>query len=243
MKGTGKHPTGAAVTASELSVTERNSFIVRVYRIFIYSLLFSAICSFIGVLLDFPFSWWWIGAELAVLLICLIFKTSTSLLYLWSGMSGLTMAPLLSNVIDKGNGHVIWIAIFATAILFVGLSMYVHYTRKSFSHWKGILFIALILLVFGASLLLMFPRLINEVVWSSMGIIIFSAYVLFDTSRIIEEYGPGEEASAAMDLHLDFINLFLDILRILIRLSGKAADDTGEDATIDQDGDATDLAD
>jgi FtsH-binding integral membrane protein len=52
--------------------------------------------------------------------------------------------------------------------------------------------------------------------WMSWGILlVFSGYVLFDTSRIIHRYDEKGYCSAAIALFLDFFNMFLAILSIL----------------------------
>jgi uncharacterized protein len=58
--------------------------------------------------------------------------------------------------------------------------------------------------------------------FSIIGVIVFSGYVLFDFSRM-KHYGvrPEEVPLMALNLYLDFINLFVSILRIFGILSSK----------------------
>ena len=44
---------------------------------------------------------------------------------------------------------------------------------------------------------------------------LFSLFILYDTSRIMQTHESDEYVSGALSLYLDFINLFLMILRIL----------------------------
>lgn len=53
-----------------------------------------------------------------------------------------------------------------------------------------------------------------EIVLSVIGVLIFSAYILYDTHMITKRLSPEEWVIAACELYLDFINLFLFILRI-----------------------------
>ena len=47
------------------------------------------------------------------------------------------------------------------------------------------------------------------------GAIIFSCFIVFDTHLLIHKLSPEEYIVAAINLYLDIINLFLEILKIL----------------------------
>lgn len=160
------------------------------------------------------------------------------LLYLWATISGFTSAPVLSGIIGKGQVDIIWKAILATTLLFIILSVYVHFTKKDYSHWRGILFAALVLAVLSIIPLVIFPNRTAEIIWSGVGILLFSAYILYDTSEIIHRYGPGDEVAAALDLHLDFVNIFWDFIRLFKRTNHDTVTETA-----DTSGDVTDLLD
>ena len=167
------------------------------------------------------------------------------LLYLWTSVSGLTSAPILTELVNEGNENIIWQAILATVILFCILSLYVHYSKKNFAHWKLILFMALILSVLTIIPLILFPNHTAIIVWTVVGIFLFSGYVLFDTSNILNRYRTGDEVMAAVDLHLDFVNLFWDFLRLFRRskLDSPSDSESLTDAVLDSDADITDLID
>ncbi len=217
---------------------DKRAFIIKVYRIFIYSLLYSGLSSYAGIRLGIGFSWWWILLDIVVFIICLVFRNSLFLLYLWTTISGFTSAPILSSIIDKGQVDIIWQAILSTAVLFAILSGYVHFTKKDFSHWRAILFTLLTLLVLCIIPLVMLPDRTAEIIWSASGILLFSGYILYDTSEIIHRYGPGDEVAAALDLHLDFVNIFWDFIRLFKRTNHETVTDTA-----DTSGDVTDLLD
>lgn len=226
------------IKVGEQTLVDKRAFIIKVYRIFIYSLLYSALSSYAGVRLGIPFSWWWIVLELLIFGICLMLRNSLFLLYLFTTISGFTSAPILRKIIGHGQGDIVWKAILATVVLFVILSAYVHFTRKDFSHWRAILFTLLTLSVLSIVPLVLFPDSSAEIIWSASGILLFSGYILYDTSEIIQRYGPGDEVSAALDLYLDFVNIFWDIIRLFKRTSHEAVTDTADSTT-----DVTDLLD
>lgn len=82
------------------------------------------------------------------------------------------------------------------------------------------------------------PNRTAEIIWSGVGILLFSAYILYDTSEIVHRYGPGDEVSAALDLHLEFVNIFWDFIRLFKRTTHDTVTETA-----DTSGDVTDLLD
>lgn len=54
-----------------------------------------------------------------------------------------------------------------------------------------------------------------EFVLSIGGALLFCGFIIFDTHMIMHKLSPEEYIIAAVNLYLDFINLFMYILRIL----------------------------
>lgn len=119
-----------------------------------------------------------------------------------------------------------------TALYFGALAAYGHFTSRSLAGYRPILLSGLIfLVVFGlvvfGILSLFIPDLSAlESVYCLIGIAIFLGYTAYDTQRIREFYyyysgypDMMEKASifSALQLYLDFINLFLYLLRFLGR--------------------------
>ena len=50
---------------------------------------------------------------------------------------------------------------------------------------------------------------------SVAGALLFSGFIVFDTHMLIHKLSPEEYILAAINLYLDIINLFLEILKIL----------------------------
>ena len=57
-------------------------------------------------------------------------------------------------------------------------------------------------------------------IFSVGGALLFSGYILYDTSVIMHHMGPDDYVMAAISLYLDIINLFLYLLEILRMLQG-----------------------
>lgn len=54
-----------------------------------------------------------------------------------------------------------------------------------------------------------------EFVLSIGGAVVFCGFIIFDTHLIMHKLSPEEYIMAAVNLYLDFINLFVYILRIM----------------------------
>ena len=48
-----------------------------------------------------------------------------------------------------------------------------------------------------------------------VGAVLFSCFIVFDTYMLIHKLSPEEYILASINLYLDIINLFLEILKIL----------------------------
>ena len=114
-----------------------------------------------------------------------------------------------------------------TALYFGALAAYGHFTSLSLSRYRSILLSGLVFLVVFGILAAFIPGLSGmECVYCLIGIAIFLGYTAYDTQRIREFYyyysgypDMMEKASifSALQLYLDFINLFLYLLRFLGR--------------------------
>jgi FtsH-binding integral membrane protein len=133
-------------------------------------------------------------------------------LFSFTTVSGLTLGPLLYQV-----GPSIAAEAFAlTAITFAGLSMYVVYSKKDFSFMSGFLMTGLIVLVVGGLLNMFFIQSgMMHFVMSGASVLLFSGFILYDTSNIMRYYGTDEYVSATLALYLDVLNLFIALLSIL----------------------------
>jgi FtsH-binding integral membrane protein len=125
--------------------------------------------------------------------------------------------PLLYIAAMYGGAQVIPTAGIATLVVFTGLTGIVFFTRKNFSFLGPVLgvfgFVALGLIVcsilFGFNMGVIFPVLM---------IGFASAYILYDTSRVLHEYRIGQHVAASLALFASVALLFYYILSLLMRL-------------------------
>jgi modulator of FtsH protease len=105
---------------------------------------------------------------------------------------------------------------------FGGLTAYAMVTKKDFSFLGGMLWMGLLVLI-GASIIGIFVgSQVFHLAIASVGVLLFGAYVLYDTSRLLHSAEPITPVDAAISLFLDFLNIFLFLLQILS--SGRRGD-------------------
>ncbi len=59
-----------------------------------------------------------------------------------------------------------------------------------------------------------------HLLYSVVGAALFVGFTLYDFSNIKHRFGPNDYVMATVSLYLDFLNLFLFLLQILMSLSG-----------------------
>jgi len=137
----------------------------------------------------------------------------------YSALNGLTMAAIFWVYTSASIAS----TFFITAGTFGAMSAWGYFTKRDLSGWGNFLFMALIGLILAS---------IVNIFWASSalywlvtyaGVLIFVALTAYDTQKIKRLAAQvGDETSAgrvavmgALTLYLDFINLFLFLLRIL----------------------------
>ena len=137
------------------------------------------------------------------------------LLFAFTFISGLTLTPILARTFAMPGGAVIVAQAFTlTTVAFGGLSVFAMNTKRDFTVWGKMLFITLIVLLVAMLMNLFFQSPIFQVALSCVAAVLFSAYILYDTQNIIRgNYETPIEGAVA--LYLDFVNLFVSLLRIL----------------------------
>jgi modulator of FtsH protease len=106
-------------------------------------------------------------------------------------------------------------AFLLTGAAFTGLTGYVFVTRKDFSFMGAALSMGLWVII-GASILGIFIHSAAlQLAVASVGVLLFSGYILYDTSRLLHGRADDDAVGAALGLFLNVINLFLMLLRIL----------------------------
>ena len=212
-------PRGVTPAAS-VTTSDRLVFIKKVYSLLAMSMGTAAIGAYLGsgplLLLVAPNMMLFFILQIALIFFASFAARKPGLnmvaLFSFTTVSGLTLGPLLYQV-----GPSIAAEAFAlTAITFAGLSMYVVYSKKDFSFMSGFLMTGLIVLVVGGLLNMFFIQSgMMHFVMSGASVLLFSGFILYDTSNILRYYGTDEYVSATLALYLDVLNLFIALLSIL----------------------------
>lgn len=108
-------------------------------------------------------------------------------------------------------------AAFITASVFGSLTMYTFNSKKDYSSWGAALFAGLWILIAASFMHVLFFRdspIADEVI-ASLGAGLFCLFIIFDTHMIMKRLSPEEYIVASINLYLDIINLFLEVLRIM----------------------------
>ena len=149
-------------------------------------------------------------------------STATTLFILYSLLNGLT----LSVIFLEYNLGTISFAFFVAAIMFGLTGFYGATPKKDLSSLGSVLFMALMGLVIALLINLFVRNSLADLIFAWVGVIIFSGLAAYDNWKIkhgkvqwIKYSGNIEKASifAALGLYLDFVNLFLSLLRIFGR--------------------------
>lgn len=147
--------------------------------------------------------------------------SARGLFFLYAAVNGLVFSSYLWLY---NMGDVI-MAFGAAALYFGVMAAYGYLTKRDLTSWRTPLMVGLIVLL-AVSVIGMFFMSGSSILFSVLGIVIFSCYTAYDTQKIKALYFAyaGNEAMAkkasiyaALQLYLDFINLFLYLLRIFGR--------------------------
>ena len=136
-----------------------------------------------------------------------------------------------SNSFKKDNYHqewqnVVFQAMSGTTIAVIATASIVFTSSFDFSVLGGFLFIALIvLIIMGVLNIFIFKSRKYSLIRAYLGVLIFTGYLLYDFDMLEKQMNAGDESwstaiKIAVNLYLDIINLFLDLLQILAESGG-----------------------
>ena len=142
---------------------------------------------------------------------------ATLLFFLFAVINGLMLFPVLLIY----TGVSVAKTFFITAGVFGAMSVYGYFTSKDLTRWGSILFMALIGLIICSVVNIFLKSSGMEWIISLAGVVIFVGLTAWDTQQIkaMAQQTPMESTSklatlGALSLYLDFINLFLYLLRV-----------------------------
>lgn len=136
-------------------------------------------------------------------------------------LMGVLLGPILQVALHFSNGaQLVGMAAGGTAIIFFSLAGIATVTRKDFSFMGQFLFVGLILLLVAALANAFFQIPALSLAVSAIAVLIFSAYILYDVSQIIQG-GETNYIMATLNIYLDIYNIFVHLLNLLMSLMGE----------------------
>ena len=146
-------------------------------------------------------------------------STALGLFMLYAGLLGL----MLSSVFLAYTGASITRTFFISAASFGALSLYGYTTQRDLSPIGSFLIMGLFGLILAMVVNIFLKSTGLDFAISAIGVLIFAGLTAWDTQRIKEMYSVNDDGTiagrkavmGALTLYLDFINLFLFLLRFM----------------------------
>lgn len=135
-------------------------------------------------------------------------------------ITGLTLVPILAYFVESAEGVSLLIKAFsATALMFTAAAVFGYTTHVNLQGLRGFLFLLLLGMIIVGVVGIFIPWSNTfEMIYSGIGVVIFSAYTMYDLQRL-KTFPEHMYIEAAIELYLDIFNLFLYILRLLSALN------------------------
>lgn len=133
-------------------------------------------------------------------------------------LEGVTLSPILALAPTQG----VVMATVSSVVLFVVLSMIGLTTKRDLSGWGTMLMASLIAIIIVSLLSLFFIHVtILMTIISIVSVILFAGFIVYDSQQIKARYLNGDNKNddvtaiyGALSLYLDFVNLFINLLRL-----------------------------
>ncbi|ETT82673.1 Bax inhibitor-1/YccA family protein [Viridibacillus sp. FSL R5-0477] len=166
-----------------------------------------------------------ISIATVVLLLIVMFsraarKASKMISILFAFLTGVTLYSLLQFYIGALGGSLVLVIFGTTAAIFIVAGIIGYNTKRNLGNWGKFLFIVLIgVIIFSIITIFVGFSDIVMVFASAIGVLLFVGYTLYDMNQIARSYISDEEVPlVALNLYLDFINLFTELLKLIYHL-------------------------
>jgi FtsH-binding integral membrane protein len=220
--------------AVDAAVDERIAFIRRVYAHLLgATLLFVGCCTLfvtnpvlVRPILGMVFAgqWWllmigfmaasWAAQRMAMS------QTSRGVQYLGLGMYAVVEAVIFSPLMlmlmtrHQNGAELLMQGGTLTLVIFGGLTAIVMLTRSDFSFLRNVLWLATLAAI-GLAVVASFSGFSLGLLFVSAMIVLFSGWILYDTSNVLHHYPTNMHVAAALNLFASLATLFWYVLRLL----------------------------
>ena len=150
----------------------------------------------------------------------LSFNAASILFGLYALLTGVSLAPVFLIYTQESIAS----TFFVTAGTFGTMSLFGYFTKRDLSPWGRYLFMGLLGIIIASVVNFFMQSTRLEWIITYVGVLVFVLLTAYDTQKIknmLAERGEVNESSLKLALlgsfmlYLDFINLFLKLLRIL----------------------------
>jgi len=208
------------------------SFMMRVYNYMTLGLAVTGIVSFLlstnmevmATIWNTPLKWLVMFAPLGVVMFLsfriqsLSFPTAQGIFWAYSALMGVS----LSMIFLVYTGTSISRVFFITSATFGAMSLYGYTTGRDLTGMGSFLFMGLIGIIIAGLVNIFLQSTMMQFIISAVGVLVFTGLTAYDTQQIKWSYlesdtmeDTGKKAIfGALQLYLDFINLFLSLLQI-----------------------------
>jgi hypothetical protein len=144
--------------------------------------------------------------------------TAMMLFFVYAALLGLSMATIFLAY----TGTSITRVFFISAASFGALSLWGYTTQRDLTGFGSFLFMGLIGIVIASIVNIFLASSMMQFLISVIGVVVFAGLTAYDTQKIKEMYSPMDDGTVAgrkavmgaLSLYLDFINLFMMMLRL-----------------------------
>jgi FtsH-binding integral membrane protein len=146
-------------------------------------------------------------------------EKARALFFVYSGSLGLSLSlPVLIY-----TGASLLYTFFVASSMFLSMVLYGYATQKDLTGWGSFLFMGLVGIIIAGLVNIFLQHPVFNLVISAVGVIVFAGLTAYDMQNIkgiymdsdSAEVGSKKAVIGALHLYLDFINLFLHLLRFL----------------------------
>ena len=134
---------------------------------------------------------------------------------------GLMLSRILQVALGFSNGaSMIGLAAAGTGAIFLTMATIATVSKRDFTGMGKFLFAGMILILLAAvaNIFFQIPALSLTIAVAAVGI--FSAYILYDISRIMQG-GETNYVSATLAVYLDIYNVFVSLLQLIMAFTGE----------------------
>jgi FtsH-binding integral membrane protein len=145
-------------------------------------------------------------------------STAQALFWAYAGLMGVSLSVVLLSYTGQSIARIF----FVTASVFGSMSLYGYTTKKDLTSMGSFMIMGLFGVILASIVNMFMQSSAMQMLLSVLTVIIFTGLTAYDTQKIKEIYYSADDADTAtkkavigaLNLYIDFINIFLSLLRL-----------------------------